>query len=81
MRGVLLWQAVRPSAAGHGKRERPPGPALCAGPLISVDHVQCSECPWRDVCKLLVKEHLPVLCERLTEGEAEALGKALEVIG
>ena len=66
-----------------GRRRTPnihvPAPAPEAGPVVGLMVGRsCAQCPYRDVCAMLVKAHLPVLCERLEREESERLREAMK---
>jgi len=55
-----------------------PAPVPEAAPVIGlVVGLSCDRCRYRDVCAVLVKAHLPVLCERMERGEAKKMREAL----
>ena len=63
-------------AYARESRARVPAPEPKVVPLVAGQR-NCGDCPYRHTCKVLVKFGLPVLCERLEEGEAEVLEKAI----
>ena len=68
--------ALRAAGLAYAResRNRIPAPRPVADPRVQwkPGH-QCDVCRYREVCTALVRAHLPVLCERLEEGEMEKL--------
>ncbi len=55
-------------------RNRIPAPRPIVGPRVQwkPGH-RCESCRYREICTSLVRAHLPVLCEKLTERDVEEL--------
>ena len=59
-------------------RNRISAPEPVSGPRLQWKHGHhCDGCRYREVCAVLVRAHLPVLCERLTEKESRMLEEVL----
>ena len=78
--GVIVWAVATRRPARHRKPGKPPSPALRVPPVVSQPPGKCGACPWRTICTDLVHQGLPVLCERLTEKEAETMREAMKAM-
>ncbi len=70
---------IRTVSRRAGSEMHPRALVLEAAPMVGfVVGRSCDKCKYRDVCAMLVKAHLPVLCERMEREESERLRRAME---